>query len=84
MENRKRIAPHEAFELHEILTFKNVCLTKSSAMAAFVKDDELAEIMRQDFNISRGQIKEIRDFLQSSELAAHTAARDDSTLNTIS
>jgi similar to spore coat protein len=64
----KRIAPHETFELHELLTFKNVCATKSSAMAELVKDEELKTLMQQDFTISQGQIKELQDLIQSSEL----------------
>jgi similar to spore coat protein len=64
----KKIAPHETFELHEILTFKSVCATKSSAMVGIVKDDELRTLMEQDFTISQSQIKELRDLIQSSEL----------------
>lgn len=64
----KRIAPHETFELHELLTFKNVCATKSSAMVGVVKDEELKTLMQQDFTVSQGQIKELRDLIQSSEL----------------
>ncbi len=64
----KRIAPHETFELHELLTFKNVCATKSSTMAELVKDEELRTLMQQDFTISQGQIKELQTLIQSSEL----------------
>ncbi|MCX7923998.1 MAG: spore coat protein [Clostridia bacterium] len=64
----KRIAPHETFELHEILTFKNVCATKSSAMAALVKDEELKALLQEDFTISQGQIIELQNLIQSSEL----------------
>ncbi len=64
----KRIAPHETFELHELLTFKNVCATKSSTMAVLVKDEELRTLMQKDFTISQGQIKELQDLIQSSEL----------------
>jgi similar to spore coat protein len=64
----KRIAPHETFELHELLTFKNVCATKSSTMVGLVRDEELKTLMQQDFTISQGQIKELQDLIQSSEL----------------
>ena len=64
----KRIAPHETFELHELLTFKNVCATKSSTMAELVKDEELRTLMQQDFTISQGQIKELQTLIQSSVL----------------
>ena len=68
MVTEKRIAPHETFELHELLTFKNVCATKSSAMAVLVKDEELKTLMQKDFTVSQGQIKELQDLIQSSEL----------------
>lgn len=32
--NIKGLAPHEASDLHEMLSFKNVCLTKSKSMQA--------------------------------------------------
>lgn len=64
----KRIAPHETFDLHEILTFKNVSATKSSAMVALVKDEELKTLMQKDFTISQGQIRELLDLIQTSEL----------------
>lgn len=70
----KRIAPHETFELHELLTFKNVCATKSSAMAELVKDEELKTLMQQDFTISQGHIKELQDLIQSSELLTQGTA----------
>ena len=60
----KNISPHEMFELHEILTFKNVCATKSSVMSGLVKDEELKSLMRQDFTISQGQIRELQDLLR--------------------
>lgn len=64
----KRIAPHETFELHELLTFKNICATKSSAMAGLVKDEELKILLQQDFTISQSHIKELRELIQSSIL----------------
>lgn len=67
MENR--IAPHETFELHELLVFKSVCATKSKAMTAFAKDEELKSILQDDFMVSQEQIKELRSLLQHSTYA---------------
>ncbi len=66
MERQKALAPHEALELHELITFKNISATKSSAMAALVKDEELREIMQQDFRVSQVHIRELSDLLQQS------------------
>ena len=67
MENS--IAPHETFELHELLVFKSVCATKAKAMTAFTKDEELKSILQEDFAASQKQIKELRGLLQHSVYA---------------
>ena len=56
MDRARRLAPHETFELHELLTVKNICATKSSAMANLVKDEELKTLMRNDFTASQEHI----------------------------
>lgn len=63
-----KISPHETFELHEILTFKNVCATKSATMVRLVKDDDLTSLFQQDLAASQEQIQELKDLIQSSEL----------------
>ncbi|WP_242865771.1 spore coat protein [Desulfosporosinus sp. HMP52] len=64
----KRISPHETFELHEIVSFKNICATKASAMAGLVTDEELSTLLQQDFTTSQEHIAELKDLIQSSEL----------------
>lgn len=68
MATNNGIAPHETFELHELLTFKNVCATKSAAMSALVQDPELKTMLQKDFTTSQGHIMELRNLLQQSEL----------------
>lgn len=51
--------PNESIQLHEILTFKNVCLTKSATMAKFVSDEELKTILEQDVVKGEQHIKEL-------------------------
>lgn len=75
MERAKRLAPHESFELHELLTVKNICATKSSAMANLVKDEELKGLMQKDFTSSQEHIRELRDLLKMSEFT-DAAVRD--------
>lgn len=58
-----QVAPHEALELHELLTFKNVCATKSATMAALVKDDELKSLLQQDYSTAKEHIKELNDLM---------------------
>jgi similar to spore coat protein len=61
------IAPHETFELHEILTFKNVCATKSATMVGLVKDEELKSMLQKDFTMSQGHIQELLGLIRQSE-----------------
>jgi similar to spore coat protein len=60
----KTIAPHEVMELHELLTFKNLCATKSATMAGLVKDEELKGMLQQDFTASQSHIKELQTLMQ--------------------
>lgn len=64
------IAPNESMQLHEILTFKNLCLTKALAMSPLAIDDELKSILKQDVNTSEKHIKEIRSLMEKSNCAA--------------
>ncbi|MCT8978462.1 spore coat protein [Clostridium sp. CX1] len=63
------IAPHESFELHELLTFKNVCLTKSTTMSALVTDERLKSLLQQDVTTTQGHIKELRNLMEQSSMA---------------
>lgn len=58
------IAPHESIELHEILSFKNICLTKSLTMSPLVSDNELKAILQQDVAVNERHIKELRGLLE--------------------
>ena len=64
------IAPNESMQLHEILTFKNLCLTKALAMSPLAVDDELKAILKQDVNTSEKHIKELRSLMDKSNCAA--------------
>ncbi len=59
-----KIAPHEALELHEIITFKNVCATKAATMAELVKDEELKCLLETDYNVAQSQISELQELVQ--------------------
>ncbi|WP_019416267.1 hypothetical protein [Paenisporosarcina sp. TG20] len=60
---RENLGVHESLELHELLTFKSLCLTKSFIMQGLVKDEKLKEIMQQDVNMSSRHLKELKKHL---------------------
>lgn len=76
METQK-IAPHEAYELHELLTFKNICATKSDAMSKIVKDDRLRMLLEEDFSLGIDHIRELQSLLKLSEFTEKDEAADE-------
>ncbi|MFJ9292036.1 DUF892 family protein [Bacillus halotolerans] len=54
---------HETLELHELLTFKNLCLTKSSTMMGLVQDEELKSILEQDAQKTKQQVARLQELL---------------------
>ena len=69
------MAPHEALELHELLTFKNVCATKSASMAALVKDDELKSILQEDYTTAKEHIKELNELMVGAGTAFQPSSK---------
>ncbi|KAA9015743.1 hypothetical protein [Niallia endozanthoxylica] len=61
--NTHYLAPHETYELHELLTFKNLCLTKSATMSGLAQDQELQNILTSDVTKTKGQIQRIQEFI---------------------
>jgi similar to spore coat protein len=59
----RNLGLHETLELHELLTFKNTCLTKSSSMSALAKDGMLQEILEQDISQSKQAIQQLQNFV---------------------
>ncbi|NPC92679.1 hypothetical protein HOO54_10665 [Bacillus sp. WMMC1349] len=56
-------AIHETLELHELLMFKNLCLTKSATMTGLVKDQELKDILQRDASRTKQQIEHLQGLL---------------------
>ncbi|WP_078551785.1 hypothetical protein [Bacillus alkalicellulosilyticus] len=62
---KKTLALHETLELHELLSFKNICLTKSTTMSGLVQCEELKEILSMDVSIGKQHIEQLQGFLQT-------------------
>lgn len=59
---------HETLELHEIATFKSLCMTKSKTMQILVSDNDLKLILQQDVQLSTRQLQELNGLLSSVNL----------------
>ncbi|GAE24389.1 spore coat protein F [Halalkalibacter wakoensis JCM 9140] len=54
---------HETLELHELLTFKSLCLTKASIMQGLVTDETLKSIMQKDVVMHNKHLEQLKNHL---------------------
>ena len=59
----KYMGLHETHEIHELLMFKNLCLTKATAMGALVQDQELGNILNADVTATKQQVQRLQEFI---------------------
>ncbi|WAH35664.1 hypothetical protein [Alicyclobacillus dauci] len=62
MDNRD-FATHEMVEMHEMLAFKNVCLTKSTTMQKLVSDEKLNDLLQTCAQFDRQHIEGLEGLL---------------------
>lgn len=60
---KPNLGVHEKLELHELLTFKTTCLTKSQTMAPMVIDPNLKTILENDVRSGTEDIQQLRNLL---------------------
>lgn len=63
----KHLALHETLDLHELLAFKNLCLTKSATMSKLAQDVELQAILESDSQAGIRHIQQLQEFLTKRE-----------------
>lgn len=61
------ITLHETMELHELLNFKTVCMTKSKMMEGVVFDQELKALLEKDVQQSIKAITELQTLLTQAQ-----------------
>lgn len=59
---------HETLEVHEILNFKTVCMTKSKTMQLLVTDEQLKALMQRDVEQSRKAVDELQSLLEKTQM----------------
>lgn len=59
------LALHETMEVHELLAFKNVCMTKSTTMQVLVSDPALKEMMNACANTDKQHIADLAALLST-------------------
>ncbi|MGZ4159847.1 MAG: hypothetical protein ACXVNF_03475 [Neobacillus sp.] len=63
----KYLGLHETLEVHELLTFKNLTLTKATTMGALAQDEELQAILSKEVTTGTQHIQQLQRFLSSRE-----------------
>ncbi|WP_394514484.1 hypothetical protein [Priestia aryabhattai] len=63
MAEMKDLGVHETLELHELLTFKNICLTKSATMIGLAQDVELKNILARDVTQTKLHVQQLKSLL---------------------
>jgi len=66
MNSNRSISPRESLEIHELLSFKNLCATKSAMMKGLVKDESLRNLFETDINMSKEQISELKCLIENA------------------
>lgn len=69
---QQTITPRESLEIHELLSAKNLCLTKAVNVISQVTDPELKQIIQDDMTKTRTQITELKTLLGKSDIAKMT------------
>lgn len=59
----KYLGLHETLDLHELLSFKNLCLTKATTMSVLAQDAELKAILSEDVASGIQHIQQLQQFL---------------------
>ncbi len=76
---KQGIAPHEAFELHELLTSENLSATKTATMAGLVTDSQLKSMFQQDLTVTQDNIRELQGLLQQASFSSFSTTGATST-----
>ncbi|WP_040203756.1 hypothetical protein [Neobacillus jeddahensis] len=59
----KYLGLHETLDLHELVSFKNLCLTKATTMSGLVQDEALKAILSEDVTTGTLHIQQLQEFL---------------------
>ena len=54
------LALHETMEIHELLNFKTICMTKSKMFQGLVMDKDLKSLMQKDVEQSMKAINDLQ------------------------
>ncbi|MGI5901730.1 MAG: hypothetical protein ACOX7U_04580 [Desulfitobacteriia bacterium] len=62
-----KIAPQEAFGIHELLQLRNIWALKCSSLTGKVAEPKLRLLLETELENSQQQIQELRELIQESD-----------------
>jgi spore coat protein CotF len=66
---QEMVTPNEALQLNELLTLKNLSLTKSLLMSPMISDSALREIIEKDTAACVNHIRELKSYMEKSKVS---------------
>ncbi|WP_075981257.1 hypothetical protein [Bacillus massilinigeriensis] len=63
----KYLGFHETLEVHELITAKNLSLTKSATMSKLAQDPELKSILEEEVTKATNHIQQLQNFITNRE-----------------
>lgn len=63
---QQNLSLHEAMEVHELLNFKTVCMTKSKMVEGLVFDQDLKALLEKDVQQSITAINDLQNLLKKA------------------
>ena len=64
--DKNKKAPYETLQIHELLTLKNLSLTKAVTMLPLVTDPELKDIMENEVQTVKTHIDDLRNIMNDN------------------
>ena len=61
--NQSSLAPHEALDMHELMSSKTVCLTEAKARLKLVQDPALKTLIEQEIQQTTNAITQMQTIL---------------------
>lgn len=58
----------EGMQLHELLTIKNLSLTKSTTMLPLISDTELKDILKQSIKLSTQEAESLKKLIETNSV----------------
>ena len=72
--DKRLITLQETMQLHELLTFKNLSLTKTVTISPLISDEELKSIIKNDTATTQKHIQDLSELMKHSPYASSNSS----------